>query len=177
MTTGNTFSAFSSQNPSIQSMLISATPTGIKELADCGKSRPTFHLPLDVLDKIVEGKANTKELEEEFSYGYYMHEILPSLVWWINVSQALSLRRFDGPSHIQPVFDKHKDKLIKVLNDALSQYALALAETNEYRGVHPEGAPASIELIKRYRLYTRAVCAVAQKVWPAVDLDWLLKQP
>ena len=30
--------------------------------------------------------------------------------------------------------------------------------------------PAGMELLKRYRLFTRYVCSFAQEVWPEVDL-------
>jgi hypothetical protein len=37
-------------------------------------------------------------------------------------------------------------------------------------------APMSVQFLKRYRLYARAVCEVAQKCWPEHDLDWLFQQ-
>lgn len=171
-----TISALSSLDPSIQAMLISATPRVITELADCGNYRPTLCLPVDLLDEIIEGKADTKSLEDDFLSGCYLHEILPSLDWWMDISNTISHGRFDRSTNVQTVFDKHKDRLIELLNDALCQYTSALAESNNFRDRDSDEAPASIELLKRYRLYTRAVCAFAKEVWPEVEFGWLLKQ-
>ena len=170
MTTGNTLSAGSS----IHTMLLSAVDGPIGELARCGDNRPILIFPVEDLDAILDGTYQyRKGLEADLLDGRYFHELLPAIGWWVEVTQALSIGRFESN---ESVFDRRKDKIIELLNDALSSYAAALAEGNYFCDNEPKGAPASIKFIKRYRLYTRAVCELAKEILPYVDLDWLFQQ-
>jgi hypothetical protein len=175
MATGNTISAFSSHHSKESlAMIVNAAPKGIAALAQCRDNLPHFILTIDELDEIVEGK-NTDDLQASFACGGYLTDVLPALDWWIQCTKALSLGTSTDWIDFHPVFEREKSKLTELLNDALSSYAAALAEGSYYSD-NKCAAPAGFELLKRYRLYTRHVYAVARQIWPDVNLDWLLKQ-
>jgi hypothetical protein len=159
------------------SLLFSAAPVAIQGLVICSENPPRLVFPADYLDELVAGELNTEGLEADFIDGCYFDQILPSLDWWIDIMKALSCGG-DDPNDIdfQPVFEKKKANLLKLLKRVLSAYAEALAEDSYFSGSNSKRAPASIELIKRYRLFTRAVCALAQELWPQADFGWLLRQ-
>ncbi len=72
-------------------------------------------------------------------------------------------------------YEDKKRNLIALLNDVLSCYAAAFAESGLSLSAS-DRIPAGMEMLKRYRLFTRYVCAFAKEVWPNVDLGWLFKQ-
>jgi hypothetical protein len=159
------------------SLLFSAAPAAIQGLVVCSENPPHLVFPVDHLDELVAGESNTESLEAGFVDGRYFDQILPSLEWWIDIMRALSWGGNDpNDIDIQPAFEKQKANLLKLLKRVLSGYAEALAEDSYFSGSDSRRAPASIELVKRYRLFTRAVCAVAQDLWPQADLGWLLRQ-
>lgn len=180
------FSAQSSQESSGHTMLLSAAPAGIRHLAECYDSRPSLPIQVEDLDKIFDGKyENLKGLEGDIVFKQYLREYFPALEWWIKVTRALAYRQFDdgsgSPGDLNWPFEEEKNNLLKLLNAALSLYAPSLEEDMnlyhlEFSSVEYGCAPTSVEFLKRYRLYTRAVCAVAQKCWPDHDLGWLLQQ-
>lgn len=142
----------------------------------CYENPPLVAFPVDMLDAILDGKEDTATIEAGFVAGCYLHSILPALDWWIDISKAFSLGSHTGSAGHDRRFEKNKAKLLKLLNDALCSYTAALSETGDFSEPLSLRTPAALELLKRYRLYTRAVCATAQKIWPNVDLGWLLKQ-
>jgi hypothetical protein len=178
MATGNTtISAFSSHHSHESlAMIVNAAPAGITALAERRDDLPHFILTIDELDEIVEGK-NADAMESSFPGGSYLLDVLPALDWWVECTKALSLGKSTDWIDFHPVFEREKSKLIELLNDALSSYAAALAEASFYSDTKfGQAAPAGLELLRKYRLYTRHVCAVAREMWPDVNLDWLLKQ-
>jgi hypothetical protein len=177
MANGNTFSALSSQNPAIQSMILSAVPEGLQRLAACGKNLPRVCFTLDELDAIVEGN-NTEDLESSCGDGFYLHSILSAINWWTNVAQDIAGGNGMEAKFVVPEYEGQKRTVIALLNDVLSSYAAAFAESPYYCSddVSSGRVPAGMELMKRYRLFTRYVCAFAKEVWPDVNLEWLLKQ-
>jgi hypothetical protein len=172
MATGNTFSAFSSQD-SIQSMLLSVVPPGLQRLAVHRESLPYTFLTINELDEIVEGK-DTEDLEHSIADGIYLKNVLPAIDWWTDVALDVAGGNGMEDEYYTPAYDAQKNGLLALLNDALSSYTAALTETALHRD--SERIPAGMELLKRYRLFTRYVCAFAQEVWPNVDMGWLLKQ-
>jgi hypothetical protein len=159
------------------SLLFSTAPAAIQGLVVCSENPPHLVFPVDHLDELVAGESNTESLEAGFVDGRYFDQILPSLEWWIDIMRALSWGGNDpNDVDVQPGFEKQKANLLKLLKRVLSGYAEALAEDSYFSGSDSRRAPASIELVKRYRLFTRAICAVAQDLWPQADLGWLLRQ-
>jgi hypothetical protein len=173
MATGSTLSAFSSQDSSIQSMLLSVVPPGLQQLALCRGRLPYNCLTIDELDAIVEGK-DTGDLESSIADGIYLTHVLPAIDWWIDV--ALDVAGGNGMEYefCIPAYDVQKRNLLTLLNDALSSYSAALAEVAFH--CNSERIPAGMELLRRYRMLTQYVCSFAQEVWPNVDMGWLLKQ-
>jgi hypothetical protein len=160
---------------SSQTMLLSALPEGLRSLVESKENPPHLRFTVDELDKIVEGKQG-EEMESSFADGFYLSYVLPALNWWIDVSESIALGRSMGGITCEPEFEGQRAKLIVLLNDALSNYAAALAEGPYFTDSISALAPAGMEFLKRYRLYTRAVCDFGQEVWPEVDLGWLSKQ-
>jgi hypothetical protein len=174
MATGNTLSAFSSQNLSIQSMILSAVPEGLQCLAECAGRLPHMTFTVDELDAIVEGK-DTEDLESSCADGCYLGAVLPAIDWWLDVAQDIASGNGMKQDHCTPAYEEQKHNLLALLNEVLSSYAAAFAEaglsfTDSLR------IPAGMEMLRRYRLFTRYVCAFAKEVWPEVELGWLLKQ-
>jgi hypothetical protein len=174
MATENTISAFSSQNPSIQSMILSAVPEGLQRLAECGERLPHICFTVDELDAIVEGK-DTEKLESSCADGIYLQDMLPAINWWLDVAQDIAGGNGMKHDFWMPAHEDQKHNLLALLNDLLSSYAAAFAEAGLSFSASPR-IPAGMEMLKRYRLFTRYVCAFAKEVWPEVELGWLLKQ-
>ena len=168
-----TVSTIFSACSSTQAMLLSAVPQGLKRLAECGEDLPHICFTLDELDIIVEGE-HTENLEPLFEDGTYLRQVLPALDWWIWVTDSLNQGRSMNGAFAEAEFEEQRAKLLFLLDDVLSSYTAALAEGPIYSACHTNGHSAGLELMKRYRIYTRYVCAFAQDVWPAVDLGWLL---
>jgi hypothetical protein len=175
MATGNTLSALSSQNPSIQSMILSVIPEGIQRLADCAADAPHRYFTVAELELIVKGE-DTKDLESSLADGIYMQGILPAIEWWIQVADCLLCGTGIKSKFADEEFEEQRTKLLSLLNDVLSSYSAALAEGTWYSLHNADRVPAGVELLKRYRLYTRYVCAFAREIWPNLNLEWLLKQ-
>jgi hypothetical protein len=175
MSTGSTISAFSSQNPSIQAMISSVVPEGIQRLADCAAAGPHPYFTVAELELIVQGE-DTKDLESSLADGIYMQEILSAIEWWISVADCLLCGTGIKSKFADAEFEEQRTKLLSLLNDVLSSYSAALAEGTFYSRHNSLRVPAGVELLKRYRLYTRYVCAFARETWPDVNFEWLLKQ-
>jgi hypothetical protein len=142
------------------------TAEALKCIAEFASDLPHVHFTGEQLDLIVSG-TQSEETETPFADGYYLSYVLPALNWWIELAEALSTFQKRGAE---------RARLLPLLNDVLSSYTNAVAEGICY-STHLTGrAPASMELVKRYRLYTRSVCALAQQICSEADLGWLLKQ-
>jgi hypothetical protein len=174
MATGNTLSAFSSQNPDIQSMILSAVPEGLQRLASCSERLPWTCFTVDELDAIVEGK-DTEDLESSIADGIYLQGVLPAIKWWLDVAQDMAGGNGMKHDFCISAYEDQKQNLLALLNDVLSSYAAAFAEAGLSFSAS-DRIPAGMEMLKRYRLFTRYACAFAQEVWPEVELGWLLKQ-
>jgi hypothetical protein len=170
-----TVSATISAGSSTQTMLLSAVPQGLQQLAECGEDLPHIRFTLDELDVIVEGK-QTESLEPLFEDGTYLRQVLPALDWWIWVADSLNLGRSMNGAFAEAEFEEQRAKLLFLLDDVLSSYTAALAEGPIYSGCRSSSYSAGLELLKRYRQFTRYVCAYAREMWPGVELGWLLKQ-
>jgi hypothetical protein len=180
MATRNTISALTLQDPSIISMLLSTAPPAIKKLVECGECVPTLGFPLEELDEIVDNPENDPD-SGGYKFVTCASSVLTAIGWWTDVMTAITFGGYDSDDiDFQPAFLQRKSELMGLLNDALSCYASALAEDCYFET--PGSArkstknTATVELLRRYRIYTRAVCSVAKDAWPEGDLDWLFKQ-
>jgi hypothetical protein len=159
---------------SVDAMITSAAPEGIKRLVDYAGDLNVFGFSVAELDEIADGK-NTEVHLESVGDGVYLFSLLPSIDWWAGISTCLSLGRSTAGIYGDPACEEHRKRILPLLNDVLTSYAPALAVTQLYSDSY--GGAASMELLKRYRIFTRAVCDFAHDVWPDVDLDWLYQQP
>jgi hypothetical protein len=177
MAIGNTISALNLQNPSIISTLLSTAPLGIKGLVECHERAPRFAFSLEDVDQLVDNPEKNPDLEG-WRFGACTQFVLPAIDWWTDVLKAMSNGGYDEENiGYQPALERQKPKLLELLNDALCCYASAVAEDGHFCADSDtfEKKPATVELLRRYRIYTRAVCAVAKEAWPMADLDWLYK--
>lgn len=162
------------RDASVDAMIMSAAPEGIRQLAEFAEDLKHFGFSVAELDEIADEK-NTEAHLKSVADGVYLCSLLPSIDWWVGISTCLSFGRSAAGIYGDPAFKKQRDRLLPLLNDTLTSYAPALAVTQRYSD--SDGGAASLELLKRYRLFTRAVCEFARDVWPDVKLDWLYQQP
>ncbi len=130
-------------------------------------------LELDQLDRIADGMA-TKEDEECF-VDDGVDGVLPALDWWRHASESL----LDHPERKfipEPTFAHHREAILKLLNDALAAIVPAWQEGCEFSDDCSREGGATRELLKRYRRFTRYVCAFAQERFPDANLKELLER-
>lgn len=124
------------------------------------------------LDEIAKGK----ELPRQCSHmgdGHYLHGLFSSLGWWKSVAEQLTSGR--ESVYADPQFRKEREKGLKLLAEVFSGIVPAMAQTMFY--TETDSLEPHIELLRRYRRFTRHVCTWARKVWPEVNLQRLLKRP
>jgi hypothetical protein len=173
----SSFSALSSEESTIQTMLLSAAPEGLKRLAEIGKDpAPRFHFSILELADIAYGR-NIETHEERLGDGTYLIDLLPCLAWWGDVTRALALGNSDEGEYGDTRFGFEEKRAVhlKLLNDVLSSYAAALAESPYYAGYGSSSRPAGLELMRRYREYVCEIGGFALEVWPGVDFGWLYR--
>lgn len=173
---GNQSTSTHDQKSLAKKMLLRCTPEGVQRLAWSLEHLPN-HLTgfsVEELDEIAAGE-NTEQHLVNVGDGTYLDGVLPCLNWWIGVAEGLTFGRSIEGTWADPTFEGQRKKLLTLLNDTLSSYAAALAVTLHYSKYSP--SESGLELLKRYRIYTRAVCDFAREVWPEVNLEWLYTQP
>lgn len=168
MNAQHTSSTCTHESPAL-TMLRSAVPEGVRLLASCYENLPTpLGCPVETLDTF---ETTVERRAGQFACRIGITGILPCLNWWIQVAEALATH--------DPAFEKQRVGIIPLLNDVLSSYAAAFAETERYAGAdYSESEPctAHLELFRRYRIFTKYLCYFADELWPDVELDWLHEQ-
>jgi hypothetical protein len=159
---------------SVDAMMTSAAPEGIKRLAEFAEDMNVFGFPVAELDEIADGK-NTERHRESAGDGVYLYSLLPSIDWWVGISSCLSFGRSAKGIYGDPAFKEQRERLFPLLNDVLTSYTPALAASQRFSD--SDGDALNIELLKRYAIFRRAVCDFARDVWPDVNLDWIYQQP
>lgn len=135
---------------------------------------PGIQSRVDELDAIVDGTAATPE-QAGYADGTYMGRFLEHLEWWKDASEALLCGR-GMESDYGNSYPEQKAKLRALIGDILDAYKDALAQTVFFQ-LDDANPAAHYVLLRRYRLFTRYVCAFAQEVWPEANLKRLLQQP
>jgi hypothetical protein len=132
---------------------------------------PHRSFTLKQLDEIVAGNYGEVKMAEYAIEDQWLLDALSGLNWWVEVATYLVIHQNPVPERAKP---------LPLLNEALSSYTAALAErhyterNSDTKGCPPQ--PATMEFMKRYRLYTLSICATARRLCPKADLSWLLKQ-
>ena len=157
-------------------MIKRSIPQGIQRLAcfadmlDYG-----FYATVDELDQIVEGKQF--ENDERFRDGFYLEHVLPAINWWVEVNKSLLWESgIERDVVLEPALEEERSRILGLLNNVLASYTAALEEGPFYAPLEIIRTPAGMELLKRYRLFTRAVGAFAKQLWPKFDWQWLLEK-
>jgi hypothetical protein len=162
---------------SVHAMLMHAAPEGIRSLAKFAEDLNDFGFSVAELDEIADGK-NTAVHLENVKCRVFLLDILRSIDWWVGIStcpsHGRSVRWVDG----DPALKEQWEQLLHLLNDVFASYTPALDAMQRYsRSGVAASAAADIELLRRYRIYTRAVCDFVRDAWPNVKLDWIYQQP
>jgi hypothetical protein len=132
----------------------------------------SFYFTVQELDELVAGSdPETDALRIEA--GGYMAGLLPAVDWWIAVLDAIAFEK-DGHSVTGTDFKDERAHCVNLLHVALTTYSDALRGT--YRFEDDVVVEAHIKLLKSYHLFTRAVCAYAEQVWPEVSFSALRAQ-
>jgi hypothetical protein len=75
----------------------------------------------------------------------------------------------------RPDNEKERNEICKLLSDVYGAYVPALKSGYSFdRNWDDNGA--GLNLLKRYRLFTRSVCTLAQQVWPQANMERLLQE-
>lgn len=99
-----------------------------------------------------------------------MDEIFKRLNWWKGIAIVL----LDG-ARLQDD-EKKRSEILSLFADVLAAYIPALKSGYSFDCDYENNGPR-LEVLRRYHLFTRYVCAFAQEVWPDVNLERLLQQP
>lgn len=135
-----------------------------------------FCLDVNQLDEFADG-----EISDDLRYGlgergWWFDDFLAILNWWRSVSEVLLGSTEAGDDlRPEPAFSHHRQALVKLMGDVMEAFVPAIQEGHTYSGDWMNVFTASQELVKRYRLYTRYVCAFAQELFPDVNMERLLK--
>jgi hypothetical protein len=110
----------------------------------------------------------------------WFDDFLPSLNWWRMLASAALEGHNPESGEDQfgphPTFWHHRETLSRLLRDVMLAYVPAEQELSAYSKDWRDKRAATIELLKRYRLYTRYVESFAMEVWPEMN-QGLLSTP
>lgn len=97
----------------------------------------------------------------------WFDEFLPSLNWWRSLGDlALETSIDEGDFGPDLSLQEQREGLLRLLTEVLLAFVPAQQETSAYSEAWGCGGPATLDLLKRYRLYTRAVEQLVAQVWP-----------
>jgi hypothetical protein len=105
----------------------------------------------------------------------WIGDFLPSLNWWIELSHAgLEIQNTDGDCRPNLAFFDRRVTLSHLLADVMAAFVPALLDTSTYAEDWLDREAATLDLLKRYRLYAENVEAFVLEVLPDVDRELLL---
>ena len=129
-----------------------------------------FEFSVHELDEIVDGLLDDPmEVDPD---GGYLISFWNYFDWWLRVSEELGdgLVPQSGHGVTNPAFERYKARLRELEVDVLKSFPDAhLAEP----GFHDHRLLPQLELLKRYRLFTRFLSRTAKQLWPNESLRWL----
>jgi hypothetical protein len=158
------------------------SPVEISEPYDAQKhtvihlaNRPSSNIPSDEeLDDLVNGLSDS-EIETDLA-GYisdleaynWFEDFLPALNWWTILSDF----PFYGAN--SPGLAKRDGELSQLLTDVMVAFQPAHKEARSYADHWPGLGVNIVNLLKKYRLYTRCVSALIRETWPDLNV-WTLR--
>ncbi|HTV54037.1 MAG TPA: hypothetical protein VMI06_03900 [Terriglobia bacterium] len=153
----------------------------LKEIADLIKERShgnSIHsVTLQELDLIADyvppaaGRWRLESIPDTIyldDAGTCICNVLPSLDWWRQVAACLAQVGQDDDLNPSATLKPCRQKLLSLLDDTLRAYVSAESQGPSYE--YSDG-DATLELLRRYRLYTRYIVELAQRTWPLANLD------
>jgi hypothetical protein len=115
------------------------------------------------LDEVAHGRKSKRHIEKAKDSTYYIDELYASTGWWTRIIYEASI----GRNRRRP-----PKELYEEMNDVFCCFAGVYRESHVYE----LDGHRTLELLKRYRIFTRSVCSFAQEVLPDMNLQALLDQ-
>lgn len=139
--------------------------------------RPDRYLPTrEELNQLLAGHMTTELWSLVFAERHvWIGDFLQSLNWWIKLSHAaLEIRNTDGDDRPNPDFFDRRVTFSHLLEHVMAAFVPAMRDTSTYAEDWDDREAATVDLLKRYRLYTKAVETFVLEVWPEVGRELLL---
>lgn len=141
---------------------------------------PGLNLDVKELDQIadyagpMECAEGPKERLLNFELGgHSVYGFMPGLEWWRETAFEFLVSTMEQGD--APEIKDYREKLLRLYSDVLNAYVWAMVDDvhgnftcPKYRG--------GFMAVRAYRVFTREVCAVAQILYPGVDLAPLLER-
>jgi len=154
-------------------------PFGIRCLIDCQETPPSgLTLTLLQLDDI----ADHLNLDKHWALvcdGDYSYSFLAHVEWWIKVARSLVFGRNLAVSFgVQTAeVQAFREGLPQMAHEVTARYSGGVSAFPEFAGCDNRvKVQAALEMIRHYRFFTRYISSFAVKLWPDVDLAWLVNQ-
>jgi hypothetical protein len=137
----------------------------LNEIAWLLDNRPSAQTDFEVeeLDRIADGAATEEDRGDVICEVQWFEGFLDSVDWWSTAVGSLLRKHHKFGSSPDPASAEQGEEIFRLLGDVLMAYVPAKREWIYADELDRE---ASMELLKRYRLFTRYVCAFAQKLFP-----------
>lgn len=143
-----------------------------------GEPRPDARMPKrEHLDALLEGKRVIAAKEEGFPeaevWSTWVHLFPDAMKWWEELWWN-ALEDLHERTGEQGRVEKHLGVLTRLARDAYGAYPLACQEN--FRDVQADftgDGAATLNLAKRYRIYTWRVEAILVEVWPELNRELL----
>ena len=136
----------------------------IAQRTNCRTPQETIKSTAKHLDEVAAGRASKKHTELSRSLIFHTDTASSSMSWWIRVLYDVVHSR---PEHVVP------ERLYTEMNAVYSCFSEVQRGHLQYKDY---GDRACLEYLKRYRIFTRSVCALAKEAWPDENLQGLLDQ-
>ena len=143
--------------------------TLLTEIASLLDNQPDAETGFEVdgLDRIADGAPTAEDEGDVICEIDWFGGFLDSVNWWRSAAESLLMSN-KCMSSPDPDFAEQGEEIFRLLGDVLMAYVPA---QREWIYADDQERGASMELLKRYRLFTRYVCAFARELFPGTSYD------
>jgi hypothetical protein len=140
----------------------------LNEISRLLDNRPNAQTGFEVetLDRIADGVPTADDEGDVICDVEWFGGFLNSVNWWSSAAESLLRKHYRHGTSPDPAFAEQGEEIFRLLGDVLMAYVPAQREWVYADDLDRE---ASMELLKRYRLFTRYVCAFAQELFPGTS--------
>lgn len=141
-------------------------------------ARPDRYLPTgEEIDQIIGGTMPDHDVIIVHRHEWF-DDFLPALNWFRMLSdlalEGHNPKEFEFTDGPNPMFAGQRRELSRLLTEVLVAFGPAHQESSAYSADWLLNRNATIEMLKRYRLYTRYVEQFTLEVFPTLDPELLL---